>query len=307
MTSLKWSRSRNRIAASEPLAPEARQRVLEPVDEQHPVGEAGQRVVHGPFADRVLDGLALERVGEHVSQRLEEVDVAGGEASRAHRLDHEHSERPARPALDLHREPGAGPPASEVRLLEAALGVPVLDHHRRPAQQRVSRLRSLAGGVPERSDLGVGPADPAAEKQAVLVGAELPHRRDLGTEHASGAVHRLVHQVDRARSLQGVLAEQRHRRLLRRAPLELVLDRLAIGDVVEHAVPAELAVLGVREHRVVADPDRPSVAMNHPVLERGVVGPDAVQAVFARQDPVAVLGVQPLGPQPGLAHHSAAE
>ena len=50
------------------LAPEPRERVLEPVDEQHPVGEPGQRVVHGPLADRVLDGLALERVGEHVGQ-----------------------------------------------------------------------------------------------------------------------------------------------------------------------------------------------------------------------------------------------
>ena len=62
------------------LAPEAGQRVLEPVDEQHPVGQAGQRVVHGPVADGVLDRLALERIGQHVGQRLEEVDVAGGEA-----------------------------------------------------------------------------------------------------------------------------------------------------------------------------------------------------------------------------------
>ena len=283
-----------------PLAAQARERVLEAVDEQHPVREPGQRVVHCPFADRVLDRLALERVGQHVRERLEEVDIAGGEFPRAHRLDHQDPERPARPALDLDREPGARPPASEVRLLEAALGVPVLNHHRRPAQQRVSRLRSLAGRVPQRSDLGLGPPDPAAENQAVLVGEELPHRRDLGAEHASGPVHRLVHQIDRARSLQRVLAEQRHRRLLRRAPLELVLDPLAVGDVVEHAVPADLAVLGLREHCVVADPDRMSVAMNHPVLERDVVGLDASEPVLARQDPVAVLRVQPLGPQPGV-------
>ena len=89
------------------LAAEPGQRVLEAVDEQHAVGQPGERIVHGPVADGVLDRLALERVGQHVGQGLEEVDVAGGEAPRRHRLDHEHAERLARAALDLDRQAGA--------------------------------------------------------------------------------------------------------------------------------------------------------------------------------------------------------
>jgi hypothetical protein len=42
--------------------------MVEAVDEQHPVGEPGERVVHGPLADRVLDRLALERVGQDVGR-----------------------------------------------------------------------------------------------------------------------------------------------------------------------------------------------------------------------------------------------
>ena len=97
-----------------------------------------------------------------------------------------------------------------------------------------------------------------------------------------------------------MLAELGDRGLLRGAPLELDLDRLAVGDVVQHAVPAELAVLAAREHGIVADPDRSSVAVEHPVLERRIVVLGAVEAVLARQDPVAVLGVQALGPQLGV-------
>ena len=57
-------------------AAQARERLLEAVEEQHAVGQPGERVVQRAVADRVLGRLALERVGEHVGQRLEEVDVA---------------------------------------------------------------------------------------------------------------------------------------------------------------------------------------------------------------------------------------
>ena len=73
----------------------AAERVLEPVEEQHAVRQAGERVVERAVADLVLGGLALERVGEHVGQRLDEVEVAGGNCRRADRLDAEHAERAA--------------------------------------------------------------------------------------------------------------------------------------------------------------------------------------------------------------------
>ena len=164
--------------------------------------------------------------------------MSRGEASGTHRLDHEHPERSARPALDLHRQARARPPSAEVRLLEAALGVPVLDHHRRSAQQRVSRLRARAGRVAQLSGLGVGPPDSAPEDERALLGKPFPHRRDLGSQHLSGAVDGFAHQVGGGRTLERVLAEQRDRRLLGSAPLELRLDPHAGRDVGEHPVPA---------------------------------------------------------------------
>jgi len=279
------------------LPAEPRQRMLEPVDEQDAVGESRQWVVDGPFADRILDGLAIERIGEHVRQRLEKVDVARGKSSGPHRLDYEDAERPARPSLDLDRQSGPGSPPPELRLLKTGLGVPVLDHHRGAALQRVPRLRPHAGGIPELPELGVGPSDSAPQHQAALVGQVLPHRGNLGAQHVGGAGRGLLHQIGRAGALERVLAKQRHCCLLSRASLEFGLDLLAVADVMQHPVPAELTVLTAGEHGVVANPDGMPVAMEHPVFERFVLGLDAVVLVLARQDPVAVLGVQALGPQ----------
>ena len=54
MTSLKRSRSRNRTATGRPAFAPRRQRVVEPVEEQRPVGQAGQRVVQGLLGQRPL-------------------------------------------------------------------------------------------------------------------------------------------------------------------------------------------------------------------------------------------------------------
>ena len=71
----------------------------------------------------------------------------GSKLARAHRLDHEHSERPLRrPSIFTVMRPDAVRRPRKLRLLEALLAVPVRDHHRRPAQQRVAGLRSLAAG-----------------------------------------------------------------------------------------------------------------------------------------------------------------
>ncbi len=76
LTSLKRSRSRNRIAVGALAAAQALDRLLQAVHEQHPVGQAGERIVQRPVADVVVGHLALERVAEHVGERLGEVDVA---------------------------------------------------------------------------------------------------------------------------------------------------------------------------------------------------------------------------------------
>ena len=64
MTSLKRSRSRNRTRDRPRVALGPGQRVLEPVEEQRPVGQPGQRVVQGLVGQLVLGALALDHAAE---------------------------------------------------------------------------------------------------------------------------------------------------------------------------------------------------------------------------------------------------
>ena len=66
----------NRIAASELwVTPHAFERLLDAVGEQHAVRQAGERIVQRTVLHRVLDVLALDRVGEDVGDRQHEVGV----------------------------------------------------------------------------------------------------------------------------------------------------------------------------------------------------------------------------------------
>ena len=84
----------------------------EPVQEQQPVGQPGQRVVQGPVADVVVGGLAVHDIAQDVGQCLHEVDVPWLEVARMRRV---HAERPERAvaALDHHHQPAAGTLRSE--------------------------------------------------------------------------------------------------------------------------------------------------------------------------------------------------
>ena len=73
----------------------ASQRVAERVDEAEPVGQAGERVVEDAVAQRLVGGVALDRVGEHVGRGLHEVDVLRREAAGLGGVDVEHPERAA--------------------------------------------------------------------------------------------------------------------------------------------------------------------------------------------------------------------
>ena len=76
---------RDRAAAGAAL----RQRVLEPVEEEVAVGERREGVVEGVVARALLGGAPLDRVGEHVGDRLQEVDVLGVELAQLEGLDAE--------------------------------------------------------------------------------------------------------------------------------------------------------------------------------------------------------------------------
>ena len=66
-----------------------------------------------------------------------------------------------------------------------------------------------------------------------------------------------------------MLAQAGDGSLLRGAPLQLCLGLFALGDVREHAVPARAAEFVGDEQRIVADPDHPAVAMQHPIFDGG--------------------------------------
>ena len=125
----------------------------------------------------------------------------------------------------------------------------------------------------------------------------LEHRAHLDVENPRGLHECLVHQLRHIHSLERVLAEPGHGRLLLGPALELGLGELAIGDIRHHPVPAH-APLGVGHERgFVAHPDHPAVAMTHAVF----VGYRRLEKlVLAREHAVAVVGMHLAGPQAGI-------
>ncbi len=274
--------------------------LLETVQEEQPVGKAGERVVQRAVADAVIGGLALHDVAQHVGQRLHEVHVARLEVAGPHRVEPERAERVPAP-LDHHGQATARAPAGQhPRALEPPLGLPVGDHRRLAGEQRVSRLRAQAGGhaIVERD---AGQALDRAEGDRVLGGDELHHRADVQAEQRDADPDGLLHEVGEAGALQRVLPEACDRGLLVGAPLELGPGVLLLGDVGHHAMPAFDPVGPLHHQRVVADPDVMPVAVQQPVLDRaGQGGGAAVELILLGDHAPGVVGMQPACPHTGV-------
>ena len=162
LISLKWSRSRKRIPTGEPETVAALQRVAERVDEAEPVGEAGQRVVQDPVAQRLVGGVALDRVGEHVGRGLHEVDVLRGEAAAA-RWSGRRARRRAGPC---RRSPPRGCCAtpstrSAGGIEKRALARPVVDDHVQAGLERGAGV-----GVAGRRDAAARRRPPGSSRPA---------------------------------------------------------------------------------------------------------------------------------------------
>ncbi len=94
--------------------------------------------------------------------------------------------------------------------------------------------------------------------------------------------------------------EAGHRGLLCGGALQVLLGGLALGDVVEDAVPDRRAGFIGLEDRLVEDPDGATVAGEHPVVDRWRVAIADRPARLLRQRPLAVLGMQQLRPELGV-------
>ena len=300
LISLKWSRSRKRIPIGEPEAVGPLQRLAEGVDEAEPVGQAGERVVQDAVAQGLVGGVALDRVGEHVGGGLHEGDVLGAEAVGLGRVDVEHAEGVVL-AVDHHRQAAGGAEdAQHRRHREAALARTSRRRSRacrsRARRRHGSRARRRRGGRRRRSRS----SRPARRLRRRPSRAELPDAGavdavDFADQRGGGAHQRLGVAV-----LQGPLAELGDDGLLGERPLQLVLGLLALGDVVEDAVPDRHPVLVGLEHGLVEHPDDVAPAGAHPVLDRAGVAVAEEVLAFGRQRLLAVLGVEEARPEPRI-------
>ena len=133
---------------------------------------------------------------------------------------------------------------------------------------------------------------PAQHLQAAAVAADLPDAGAVDTIDLDHQRDRLVHQRIGLAVLEGMAREAGDGRLLGDRPAQVLLGDLALGDVVEDAVPDLDAIVVRFQHRLVEDPDHVALAGVHPVIDRA-----AVAAVPGRlllllgEGAVAVLGM----------------
>ena len=93
---------RDRAAVAAPPG----ERALEPVERERAVGQAGERVVQRAVADLLLDAVALDRAGDDVRDRAQEVGLVGRERGAARARARRARPTPRR-ARDRHRDAGA--------------------------------------------------------------------------------------------------------------------------------------------------------------------------------------------------------
>ena len=109
--------------------------------------------------------------------------------------------------------------------------------------------RDAAAGVDQLA-LEAGP-----QVEAAAVAIDLPDAGGVDAVGVGQQRDRLLHQRLGVAVLQRQLAEPGDGRLLGGGALQLLLGDLALGDVVEDAVPDRDAGLVGLEHRLVEDPD----------------------------------------------------
>jgi hypothetical protein len=291
-----------------------------------------QLVAHDRASGKLDDRLAVEHDAVLVEGGADLLGPgaapirAAGQAPRV--------ERHAVPAGSLrliHRAVGA--PQSLLGAQEVSAQAGEADADRRA--HRLAREDLLAAPETLEQVLGDGRGivhARAAQQNRELVAAQPPHRVGLaqavaqqlrGLAHesvaglmAEGVVHLLqvvqvqhqqrarvpvaAHQLDlqRQRLQEAPAVEQAGQRVVFGQELELALERLALGDVGQHALVVGPLARGRAQDALVAHPQHPAVLGDHPVLggQR-----DALHGLaLLLEHPVAVLRVDPPRPQRGV-------
>ena len=260
-------------------------------------GRTGERIVERLVPDVVLGRLAPDRVGEDVGQRLHEIAVRGHEFTRHGGLHPEHAPRSVA-AADRDREPALRPRRVQNRAaLAVLLGVPIVDDDRPPGTERHPGLGAIRHADAKVVDRLGQAAEARPQEQPLAAGRQLQDRPVLRLQDLGGVGDGGIHQLGQVRAGERQLADSRDRGLLRRAALQLGFGPLALGDVRQHAVPPHPALFVGHQHGVVANPDRPAVAIGQAVVLRRRLAALAQRSGLAREHARAVVRVQQPRPQ----------
>ena len=217
---------RGQLAALAPPAP-----VCDPVGQQRPVGQAGQRVVERLVADRLLGGLAGHRLGQDVADRLDEVDLVAAEAARLGAVRGQDAERTP---LATDDDAGAGGDSvvdQEGGALEARVGGVVADDDRAARAPDEARVPARAGRVERAAHEALVPADAGDEAHRLAVVGHLEELAEADAERARDrGAGRVAEDAD-AHALERGHAQRGDRRLLPGAVVVLGLGLADRADV----------------------------------------------------------------------------
>ena len=235
LTTLNRSRSRKRTATSSLSCRARHERVLEPVEHQGAVGQAGQLVVDGLVGQAALGFVALERDLEQLPGRADRVPLVGVGLARFGVVHRDRAELPA--------------------------AVGHVEHRQRPGGPQPGRLEGGAHRRHQRIGAGVGHDDrrTGAERLAVDVGT-VGHADAEVLEHAAGR-WRPPRGTSRSPSTRNTPTTPSLTRSVTIAEMAMqrLVERCAAGDQLEHpglgpqqrARPARLGDVGARHHDAV--------------------------------------------------------
>ena len=242
-------------------------------------------------AQGLVGDVALDRLGQHVRRRLQEMDVLRSEVAGVCRVDIEHA-KGVLLSVDHHGETAAKTKHPQHwRHREPPLFGPVADDHVQAGLKRSPRV-----GVARRGDASAGARhlalESCAEAEAAAIAPDLP---DAGTVHPFDPFDQgdsSPHQRIGVPVLQGPLAELGDDCLLGGGTLHLLLGELSLRDVVEDAVPDRHPVFVGLQHRLVEDPDDVAPPRDHPVVDRRRVAFAEHLPRLLGESPLPVIGVQ---------------
>ncbi len=235
----------------DPATGRHRQGVLQAVEEEAAVRESGEGIVQRFMLGPLLGPATLDRVREHVRDRLHEVDVLLAEPVLLGRGRAEHS---VGLLVPLDQDDRGAPHVLlrlQLGLLEARLLLPIVDHRGGVRGERVAGLVAIVRRDPRLADELLRHADRGDEQKLVRLREELEDAAVVDVEDVGQDPARLAGELLDVRALQRVLTEPGDLALLMGLkPARLLAASEGARSLSERApLPKLIAGLPGGEHR----------------------------------------------------------